>query len=153
MVLHNAKQTSRVLSITYVFWGQDSVVGIATRYGLDGRGIESRWGARSSAPVRTGPGAHPASSTMGTGSFLGVKRPRRGVDHPLLSRAEVKERVELYLYSPSRPSWPVLGWTLALLTYFARNMFYFNIKYGPRRRLGGGIYTPPCRINTRRRFT
>jgi len=46
---------------------------------------------------------------MGTGSFLGVKRPRRGVDHPLLSRAEVKERVELYLYSPSRPSWPVLG--------------------------------------------
>jgi hypothetical protein len=28
------------------------------------------------------------------------------------SRAEVKERVELYLYSPSGPSWPVLGWNL-----------------------------------------
>jgi len=28
-------------------------------------------GARFSAPVRTGPGAHPASSTMGTGSFPG----------------------------------------------------------------------------------
>jgi len=27
---------------------------------------------------------------MGTGSFPGVKRPRRGVDHPPLSRAEVK---------------------------------------------------------------
>jgi hypothetical protein len=26
--------------------------------------------------------AHPASYTMGTGSFPGVKRPRRGVDHP-----------------------------------------------------------------------
>jgi hypothetical protein len=25
-------------------WGRDSVVGIATRYGLDGPGIESRWG-------------------------------------------------------------------------------------------------------------
>ena len=38
---------------------------------------------------------------MGTGSFLGVERPGRGVDHPPLSSAEVKERVELYLYFPS----------------------------------------------------
>jgi hypothetical protein len=38
---------------------------------------------------------------MGTGPFLTVKRPGRGVDHPPLSSAEVKERVELYLYSPS----------------------------------------------------
>jgi hypothetical protein len=30
-------------------------------------------GARFSAPVQTGPGAHPASCTMGTVSFLGVK--------------------------------------------------------------------------------
>jgi hypothetical protein len=29
--------------------------------------------ARFSAPVHTGPGAHPASCTMGTGSFSGVK--------------------------------------------------------------------------------
>jgi hypothetical protein len=29
--------------------------------------------ARFSAPVQTGPGAHPASCTMGTRSFLGVK--------------------------------------------------------------------------------
>ena len=36
--------------------GRDSSVGIATRYGLDGPGIESRWGARFSAPVQTGPG-------------------------------------------------------------------------------------------------
>jgi len=35
-----------------------------------------------SAPVQTGPGAYPASYTMGTGSFLGVKRSGRGVDHP-----------------------------------------------------------------------
>ena len=52
---------------------------------------------------------------MGTGSFLGVKRPGRGVDYPPASSAEVKERVELYLYSPSGPSWSVLGWTLPLL--------------------------------------
>ena len=62
--------------------GPGSVVGIATGYGLDGTGIESRWGARFSAPVQTGPGAHPASCTIGTGSFPGVKRLERGVDHP-----------------------------------------------------------------------
>ena len=66
-------------------------------------------GARFSAPVQTGPGAHPASSTMGTGSFPGVKWPGRGVDHPPTSSAEVKVRVELYLYTPSGPSWPVVG--------------------------------------------
>jgi hypothetical protein len=53
-----------------------SVVSITTGYGLDGPGIESRWGARFSAPVQTGPGAHPASCTMGTGSFPGVKSGR-----------------------------------------------------------------------------
>jgi hypothetical protein len=80
--------------------GRDSVVGIATRYELDGPGIESRWGRWFSAPVQTGRGAYPASCTMGTESFPGVKRPGRGVDHPPPSSAEVKESVELYLYSP-----------------------------------------------------
>ena len=32
-------------------------------------------------PVQTGPGAHPASFTLGTGSFSGVKRPGHGIDH------------------------------------------------------------------------
>jgi hypothetical protein len=41
-------------------------------------------GARFSESVQTGPGAYPASNTMGTGSFPGVKRPGRGVDHPPL---------------------------------------------------------------------
>ena len=36
---------------------------------------------------------------MGTGSFPGIKRPGRDVDHPPPSSVEVKERVELYLYS------------------------------------------------------
>jgi len=39
-------------------------------------------GAGISAPVQTGPGAHPASYTIGTMSFPGVKRPGRGVDYP-----------------------------------------------------------------------
>ena len=60
-------------------------------------------GAGFSASVQTGPGAHAASYTMGTGPFSGVKRPRRGVDHPPLSTAEVEGRVELYRYSTSGP--------------------------------------------------
>ena len=70
---------------------------------------------RFSAPVQTGPGAHPASYTMGTGSFPGVKRPGRGVDHPSPSSAEVKERVELYIYSFIGRTWPFLERTLPLL--------------------------------------
>ena len=71
----------------FVFWlgGRDSSVGIATRYGLDGPGIESRWWARFLASVQTSPGAHPASCTMDTASFPWVKRPGRGVDPPLPS--------------------------------------------------------------------
>jgi hypothetical protein len=66
-------------------------------------------GARFSAPVQTGSGAQPPSYIMGTGSlFQGVKETGRGVNHPPSSRAEVKERVELYLYSPSGSSWPIL---------------------------------------------
>jgi len=59
---------------------------MATGHGLDGPGIESRWEAIFSAPVQTGPRAHPASCTKGTGSFPRVKS-GRGVTltpHPLL---------------------------------------------------------------------
>jgi len=45
-------------------------------------------------------------------TFPGVKWPGRSIDHPLPSSAEVKERVKLYLYSPSEISWPVLLPTL-----------------------------------------
>jgi len=82
---------------------------------MGGPGIESQWETKFSESVHTRPGAHPASYTTGTGSFEGAKRPGRGADHPLPSSAEVKERVELYLYSASEPSRPVIGLTLLLL--------------------------------------
>jgi len=68
------------------FVGRDSSVGIATCYGLDGPGIESWWGARFSAHVQTGPGAHPAFCKIGTGSFPAVQSGRgvRLTPHPLL---------------------------------------------------------------------
>jgi hypothetical protein len=72
--------------ITPVYQGRDSD---SLRAGRSGDRIPV--GARLSAPVQIGPRAHPASYTMGTGSFLGVSRPEHGVDHPTPSRAEVKE--------------------------------------------------------------
>jgi hypothetical protein len=67
-----------------------------------GPGIESRWGARFSAPVQTGPGAHPASYTTGTGPFPVVKRKGCGVDHsPHLAPRLMKEK--------SYTSTPALG--------------------------------------------
>jgi len=89
-----------------------SSVGIATGYGLDGPRIESRWGRDFPHLSR------PASCTMATGSFPGVKS-GRGVTltlHPFKCRG--KERVELYLYFPYGPyglyraAVPVQGCTL-----------------------------------------
>jgi len=92
--------------------GWDSLVSIATRYALDGSGIELPGRARFSVPVQMDPEAHRASYKMGTGPFPGLKRPECGVDHPSQSSSEVKERVELYLYYPPGPSWPGIEWTL-----------------------------------------
>ena len=46
------------------------------------RGSNPGRGPRFSAPVQTGPGAHPVCCTMDTGSFQGVKRPGRDADPP-----------------------------------------------------------------------
>ena len=60
-----------------------------------------------SVPVQTGP---PSLLYNGYRVFPGGKeRPGCDVDHQPPSSAEVKKRVELYLYSPSGPSWTVLG--------------------------------------------
>jgi len=76
---------------------------------LDGPGSNPGGGEIFRAPVQTDPGTNPASYTMGSGSFPAVKRSGCGLEHPPASSAEVKERVALYLYSPSEPSCPVLG--------------------------------------------
>jgi len=89
---------------------------LATRYGLDGPGIESRWGREDlqhlSRPA-LGPTQPPIQCYRV--SFPAVKRPGSGVDHPPPSSAEVKESVEFYSLSGS--SRPVTGWTLPLAGY------------------------------------
>ena len=83
----------------------DSSVGIANCYGLVGPGIECRWGRDLPHPSK--PALEPTQLPI---QWVPALFPR-GValtTHPP-SSAEVKERVELYLCSPSGPSWPVLG--------------------------------------------
>ena len=83
-------------------------VGIATPYKMDGPEIESREARDFS---------HPSKPALVTCLFPGVKRQGRGVNHPPLSSAEVKERVELFLYSPSGLPRPVLERTLPLPSF------------------------------------
>ena len=76
------------------------VVGIATRYGLYGSGIESWWEAKFSAPVQTGPGLHPlheASVTISTGSFSGLSCRSLSINIHLHLPARLKK--ELYYTS------------------------------------------------------
>jgi hypothetical protein len=54
-------------------------------------------------------------------SFQGVRRSRRGIDHPPQCGAKVKERTQLHCHSG--PSWPVIGCTL-LLTFDSMHLFF-----------------------------
>ena len=94
--------------------GQDSLVGIATRYGLDVPWVEYRWGRDFPQPSRPALGPTHSSIQWVPGHFPGGKAAGAWPWPPTPSSAEVKERVELYLYSPSGPSWPVMGWILPL---------------------------------------
>ena len=83
-------------------------------------------------------------------AFPGVKPPTRGVDHPRPSSAEVKERVELYLYCPSGPPWPVLGRTLPYCYMLSvrsavRNRSYILIGQAwPARRVSRAALNATC---------
>jgi hypothetical protein len=72
--------------------GQDSIVGIVTCYRLEGLGIKAqqwRWNP-------------PSLLHMHTGSFLGVKPLRLGINHPPPSSAKVHSPYNL-------PLWQVIG--------------------------------------------
>ena len=79
------KFTINIIKVYITAWaGQLSRYSDWLRAGQSGDRIPV--GATFSVPVQTGPGVHPASCTMGTGSFPGVKS-GRGVTltpHPIL---------------------------------------------------------------------
>jgi hypothetical protein len=68
----------------------NSVVGTATRYGVDGPGIESLEGGETSLAAHTGADAHTAIRTMGTVSFPGAMRPERVAHHSPPSSARLR---------------------------------------------------------------
>jgi hypothetical protein len=103
-------RTLPVLFISRVYvpaCGPGISVGIATSCGLDGPGIESRWGEIfRTCPDR--PWGPPSLLYNGHWVFPGGrKRPGRDADPSPLLVPRSKHRVELYLYSPWGPSWPV----------------------------------------------
>jgi hypothetical protein len=95
-----------LLYFTLISVGRNSSVGIATGYGLDGPGMESRSGRDLSHTFRPALGP---SCTLGTVSFPGVNWPGRGVDHPPPPSAEVENEYRYTSTPPLGLSWPVIG--------------------------------------------
>jgi len=104
-----------------------SSVGLATELRAGRSGIQSRWG-RDFPPFQTGPGAHPASCKMGTGSFTRVKCGRGlllPAHHLLLPRSSKSRAIPL----PTLWATPDCnGITLPLLLHLpVLHMLYVNI--------------------------
>jgi hypothetical protein len=92
-------QAGKTIKQLYETVGRDSSVGIVTCHGLGG--LRMGGGVRFSTPIQTSPGTHPASYTMDTESFPGVKWPECGVDHhPHLAPGLKKSRA-----TPLLPLW------------------------------------------------
>jgi hypothetical protein len=64
---------------------RDSVDFITNRYGLDGPGIEFRFGAKFSVRIRKCPETHPGLLCKGYRIFPGDKRTECGADHVIPS--------------------------------------------------------------------
>ena len=78
-----------------------SSVGIATRYGLDSPGIESRWRRDFPHLSRPAPETTQPPVQWVAGPFPRGKEAEAWRYHPPPSSANAKERVEIYLYSLS----------------------------------------------------
>jgi len=73
-------------------------------YGLDDQGSRGIFLLTTMPRMALGPTQPPLQWVPGASS-LGVQQPGREADRSPPSSAEVKEWVELYLHSPSMPSW------------------------------------------------
>ena len=100
--------------------GRDIVVRIVTRYGLDSPGIQSQWRRdfRNLPYRRWGP---TRLQYIWYRVFSGIKAEETWRWPIATSRAEVKEILELCIFSPSGLSRPVLGCTLPLFYPWCSN--------------------------------
>ena len=90
--------TNYCLSNFFSCVGWDSVVGIVTCYRLGGQGIKSWWGDIFCSHTYRLWHLPSLLYNVYQISFLGVKHSGHDIDHPPPSSAEVKERVEIFLY-------------------------------------------------------
>jgi hypothetical protein len=109
---------------------RDNSLGIATRYGLDGSGIESRRGRDFPQPSRP-PWGPPSLLYNGYRLiFAGVKRPGRGVDHPLHLDPRLKKEY-INNSSPSLGLRGVFYGELCLFLHFTIDTYVCMLCYIP----------------------
>jgi len=80
-----------------------------THYGLEGPGFKIPWGEIFPNHADWPQGSPSLLYNGYQVYFPWVKQSGHGADHSPSSGFEVEERVELYLYPPSVPSWHVVG--------------------------------------------
>jgi hypothetical protein len=140
--------------------GRDSSVGIATRYGLDGLGIESRWGRDFPQPSRPALGPTQPPVQWVPCLFPRGKTGRGvGLATPSPPCAEAHESVQLYLYSPSWALRPVIGWTFTFTNSLGQSHYWeangsspnnFPILYETRKFTTNFITSPWARSTQKR---
>jgi hypothetical protein len=111
--------------VHYYNWSRDSVVGIATRYGLEGPGIESRWGEifRTYPDRLRGP---PSLLYNGHRAFPGGKGSRSVMLTTPPSSTEVKKELSHTSNHPMGLPGPVTGFPLSLLHYYYYCYYYHH---------------------------
>ena len=114
--------------------GWDSVVSIVTGYRLNDLGIKIWLGRDFLHPSRPalGPTWPPIRWVLGL-FFMQSGQCLALTTHSHLT-PRLREKVELYLYSSSGPSWPVTGWTLPLLSplpdmYLLYSLYFHFLMY------------------------
>jgi hypothetical protein len=136
--------------VIFQYMSQDSIVGIATCYGLNSWGFELQGQGRFPAPEQTGPGAHPTSCTRGTQSLsLGVKWPGSGTDHPHpYSASNGILKGDLYLYYFSMIFYILYSknwtWRLAMKEKYKRESVEFHIPQHLRNISTTHVQLPEC---------
>ena len=123
--------TSVQVKCIFGLWGRNSSAGMATRYGLDGPGIESRSGGEIFRTCPDRPCGSPSLLYNGYRvSFSRVRRSDRGLDHPQHLATRLKKEIPI----PVLPLWIfvacyrvnftfiIIYWSLTLW----RRNFFFN---------------------------
>ena len=123
--VYNCGNIWMILMSVACWIGPGSVISVATGYRLDGLGIESWWG-RDFPQLSRRPGAHPASWTMGTWSFPGIKNGwgMTLTPHPLLVPWSRKSRpVPLLPLWAIRPVQSLSACTRVHFTFFTLEFY------------------------------